>query len=131
MYRDGIHNDFDKPVTINGQTAAFTAYHGSAYYNNGTGNGNDAVRDYFYESSSFLRLRNIALGFDVAKIANLKFVKKCQLVFTGRNIFTKTKYTGMDPEISSGTPNSAWDRTVDNSTIPNLKSYQFGLNLGF
>jgi len=53
------------------------------------------------------------------------------LVFTGRNIATITNYTGMDPEISSGTYNSAWDRGVDHNTVPNVKSYQVGLNLGF
>ena len=132
MYRDGIHKDFAQSVNIPGYgSAAWTAYWASAYYNDGSGNGNDAARDYFYESASFLRLRNIAVGVDLAKIAKLKAIKKCQLVFTGRNIFTKTKYTGMDPEISSGPSNSAWDRTVDQSTIPNIKSYQVGLNLGF
>ena len=38
---------------------------------------------------------------------------------------------GMDPEISSGASNSAYDRGVDHSTIPNLKAYQVTLNLGF
>jgi TonB-linked SusC/RagA family outer membrane protein len=132
MYRDGIHKDFTKSVNIPGYgSAAWTAYWASAYYNDGSGNGNDAARDYFYEPASFLRLRNVALGIDLAKITRIPGVKKCQLVFTGRNLFTKTKYTGMDPEISSGSPNSAWDRTVDQSTIPNIKSYQVGLNLGF
>jgi len=37
----------------------------------------------------------------------------------------------MDPEISSGSYNSAWDRGVDHNTVPNVKSYQVGLNLGF
>ena len=131
MYRDGIHRDFATPVNIGGRNEAWTAYWASAYYDLGNGNGNDAARDFFYESSSFLRLRNVAVAFDIAKIARLRYLKKCQLVLTGRNIFTKTKYTGMDPEISSGGTNSAWDRTVDNSTIPNIKSYQVGLNLGF
>lgn len=138
MYRDGIHKDFSTPVDIAGTTAAYTAYRASAYYALGAGDsfsaygsGNDAAKDYFYESSSFLRLRNVSVGFDIAKIARLRYLKKCQLVLTGRNIFTKTKYTGMDPEISSGTPNSAWDRGVDQSTIPNVKSYQVGLNVGF
>ena len=49
----------------------------------------------------------------------------------GRNIATITNYTGMDPEISSGTYNSAWDRGVDHNSVPNIKSYQVGLNLGF
>jgi hypothetical protein len=58
-------------------------------------------------------------------------IRKIQLVFTGRNIATITNYTGMDPEISSGTYNSAWDRGVDHNTVPNVKSFQVGLNLGF
>ena len=131
MYRDGIHRDFTKKVNIGGQNEAWTAYWGSAYYDNGSGNGNDAARDFFYESSSFLRLRNLSLGFDAAPILKVKGIKKLQLVLTGRNIWTKTKYSGMDPEITAGTPNSAWDRTVDQSTIPNIKSYQVGLNVGF
>jgi len=44
---------------------------------------------------------------------------------------TWTKYTGMDPEISSGSVNSSFDRGIDHSTIPNTKSYQIGLNIGF
>jgi len=131
MYRDGIHGDFSKSVDIAGRNAAFTSYWSSAYYDDGSGNGNDAARDFFYESSSFLRLRNLALAFDAASIMKVKGIKKLQLVLTGRNVFTKTKYSGMDPEISAGTPNSAWDRTVDQSTIPNIKSYQVGLNVGF
>ena len=131
MYRDGIHSDFAKPVNLDGRNVAWTAYWGSAYYDNGSGDGNDAARDFFYEGASFLRLRNVALGFDAASIMKVKGIKKLQLVLTGRNIWTKTKYTGMDPEISAGSTNSAWDRTVDQSTIPNLKSYQVGLNVGF
>jgi hypothetical protein len=131
MYRDGIHKDFQKKVNIGGQNQAWTAYWASAYYDNGSGDGNDAARDFFYESSSFLRLRNLSVGFDAAPILKVKGIKKLQLVLTGRNIWTKTKYTGMDPEMTAGTPNSAWDRTVDQSTIPNIKSYQVGLNVGF
>jgi len=134
MYRDGIHGDFSKPVTINGVTAAYTAYYMSAYtgsWGSAYGPGNNATKDYFYEDASFLRLRNISLGFDFAKVFNIHSVQKLQLVLTGRNILTVTKYTGFDPEISSGAVNSAFDRGVDHSTIPNLKSYQVGLNVGF
>jgi hypothetical protein len=52
------------------------------------------------------------------------------LVLTGRNLWTKTKYTGLDPEISSGTVNSPWDRGTDHNTMPNFRSYQVSLNIG-
>jgi len=134
MYRDGIHGDFEKPVTIDGKTGAFSAYYGSAYYGlwgSASGPGNNATKDYFLEDASFMRLRNVSLGFDLAKLFNIPKLSKCQLVFTGRNILTFTKYTGYDPEVSSGSVGSSFDRGVDHSTLPNTKSYQVGLNIGF
>jgi TonB-linked SusC/RagA family outer membrane protein len=134
MYRDGISSDFAKPVTINGQTGAWSAYYASAYYALGEtarGVGNNVTKDYFYSDASFVRLRNVSIGIDFARFANKPWLKKCQLVLSGRNLLTFTKYDGMDPEISSGSSNSAWDRGIDHSTIPNMKSYQATLNLSF
>jgi hypothetical protein len=53
------------------------------------------------------------------------------LVLSGRNLVTITKYTGYDPEISSGASNSTFDRGVDHNSIPNTKAYTVGLNIGF
>ncbi|WP_375445053.1 SusC/RagA family TonB-linked outer membrane protein [uncultured Fibrella sp.] len=134
MYRDGISGDFSKQVTIDGKTGAFPAYWSGAYYNlwgSTRGAGNNATKDFFVEDASFVRLRNVSLAFDVAKFVRLPYLNKCQIVFTGRNILTFTKYTGYDPEISSGSSNSSFDRGVDHSTLPNIKSYQVGLNIGF
>ena len=134
MYRDGIHADFDKVVTIADKTGAFPAYRSSAYYNlwgSTRGAGNNATKDYFLESASFVRLRNVSISFDASKVVSIKGLNKFQLVLTGRNLMTMTKYTGYDPEVSSGQPNSSFDRGVDHSTLPNIKSYQIGLNIGF
>ena len=134
MYRDGISSDFAKPVTIDGKTGAYTAYYASAYYalgNTARGVGNNLTKDYFYEDASFVRLRNISIGIDFAKFTNTKWLNKCQLVLSGRNLLTFTNYSGMDPEISSGSSNSSFDRGVDHNTIPNMKAYQVTLNLGF
>ena len=126
MYRDGIHSDYAKPFTVDGVTEAYASFYRGVYaavQANGT-------RNYFYEDASFLRLRNVALSFDVAKFVKLKGFNRLQLVLTGRNLLTYTKYTGFDPEVSSGTSNSAFDRGVDHNTVPNLKTYQIGLNIG-
>jgi TonB-linked SusC/RagA family outer membrane protein len=134
LYRDGISHDFTKPVTINGETGAWTAYYASAYYalgNTARGVGNNVTKDYFYEDASFVRLRNVSLGVDFSRFTKKDWLKKCQLVLSGRNLLTITDYSGMDPEISSGQSNSAFDRGIDHSTIPNLKAYQVTLNLGF
>ncbi len=134
MYRDGISKDFQKPITINGETGAWSAYYASAYYalgNTARGVGNNVTKDFFYEDASFVRLRNLSLGVDISRFTKKDWLKKCQIVLSGRNLATFTKYSGMDPEVSSGASNSAIDRAVDHSTIPNMKAYQVTLNLGF
>ncbi|NBA78171.1 SusC/RagA family TonB-linked outer membrane protein [Emticicia sp. ODNR4P] len=127
MYRDGIHSDYQVPITINGQTGAWSAFYRGVYAEvsrNGT-------KNYFYEDASFARLRNLSVAVDLVKAFGIKGFRKLQLVMTGRNLATITKYTGMDPEISSGANASAWDRGTDHNTMPNLRSYQVGLNIGF
>ncbi|GAB4011522.1 SusC/RagA family TonB-linked outer membrane protein [Spirosoma migulaei] len=126
MYRDGIHADYANPITIDGQTGAWTAFYRGVYAQrqaNGT-------KDYFYEDASFVRLRNVQIGFDLSKVVNIPVLRRAQLVLSGRNLLTFTKYTGFDPEISSGTGSSAWDRGTDHNTMPNLRSYQATLNIG-
>ncbi|MBS1488985.1 MAG: SusC/RagA family TonB-linked outer membrane protein [Bacteroidetes bacterium] len=138
MYRDGIHKDFQQKVAIptvnNGEARAYTAYWAGMYYNQlGSifGPGNNGTKDFFYEDNSFLRLRNVQVAVDFAKLFPMKSFKRLQLVLTGRNIMTWTKYTGADPEVSSGAANSSFDRGIDHSTIPNTRSYQVGVNIGF
>lgn len=130
MYRDGIHSDYQQPFSIGGETAAWSAFYRGVYAERSR----NGTKNYFYEDASFVRLRNVELMFDLNKFLNVSAVRKCQLVLGGRNLWTKTNYTGMDPEINSSnaySSNSAWDRGTDHSSMPNLKSYQIGLNLGF
>jgi TonB-linked SusC/RagA family outer membrane protein len=126
MYRDGIHSDYNKPITIDGESGAWTAFYRGVY----SAVARNGTKNYFLENASFARLRNLNIGLDLAKVTRMPF-RTFQVVLTGRNLWTTTKYTGMDPEASSGTVNSSWDRGVDHNTMPNIKSYQVGLNIGF
>jgi TonB-dependent starch-binding outer membrane protein SusC len=130
MYRDGIHNDYATPLTINGETGAWSAFYRGVYAERSR----NGTKSYFYEDASFVRLRNLELSFDLSKIFSMNFCKRLQLTVGGRNLLTFTKYTGLDPEINSSnvfSNNSAWDRGTDHNTMPNLRSYQVGLNVGF
>ena len=126
MYRDGISSDYTNPITIGSNTQAYTAFYRGVYQ----AGANNGTKNYFYEDASFWRLRNVSLAFDIAKQFKIKAFQRLQLVISGRNLYTKTKYTGMDPEVSSGSSNSAFDRGVDHNTLPNTKQYQVGLNIG-
>jgi TonB-dependent starch-binding outer membrane protein SusC len=134
MYSEGLHGDFDNPVTINGQIGAWTAYYRSFYdavESNGT-------KDFFLENSSFLRLRNISLSFDAAKMWKIPFTNKLQVVIGGRNLWTNTKYSGLDPEAnqnttgagSTSTNQTTVQRGLDYFSFPNTKSFQIGINIG-
>jgi TonB-dependent starch-binding outer membrane protein SusC len=130
MYRDGIHSDYTQPITINGETGAWSAFYRGVYAERAR----NGTKNYFYEDASFVRLRNVELSFDLSKVFNTGVFKRMQLSLAGRNLWTATKYTGLDPEVNSSNvsaPNSAWDRGTDHNTMPNLRSYQIGLNVGF
>ena len=131
MYRDRIHKDFDKEVTINGQTGSFVNYWNSLY--------NSVQRTgFFVEDGSFLRLRDVSLSYDFASPFGQKWIKGLTITASGRNLITFTKYSGLDPEATSA-QDSQGNQTfgagtnigVDYFGIPNLRSYQVGVNFRF
>ncbi len=127
MYRDAIHKDYEGEITIEGETGAWTAFYRGVYAQRQR----CGTKNYYYEDASFVRLRNISVAIDLAKAFSLKPCKSLQLVLSGRNLVTLTKYTGFDPELNGAGNNSAWDRGTDNGQLPNFKTYQVGLNVGF
>lgn len=123
MYRDLIHGDVTEPVTIDGTTGAFTRFYTSQYNTN-------QPNDQFVEDASFLRLRNISLGFDFAKAFEIPWTKQLRLTLSANNLFTITDYKGLDPEAASNINDPA-QRGLDNYAFPNFRTYSATLNLGF
>ena len=82
------------------------------------------------ESGSYMRLKNLQLGFTVPKalLERSKYVGSLRLYATGQNVFTVTKYSGFDPE-TVGSGNLA--RGVDEGSYPNVRSFTLGLQAGF
>lgn len=96
----------------------------------GLGNGFGAVGAQFIESSAFARLRQLNASYRF----NPKWLKQARmsdltLSFTGRNLWLKTDYTGVDPETSlTGGRNS---QGSDYFNMPNTKSMAFSLGVKF
>ena len=84
------------------------------------GNAHQILSDYYLQNASFLRMDNINVGYKVGTLFNNK--ANLQLNATLQNVFTITKYNGLDPEVGSG---------VDNNIYPRPRVFSFGLNLGF
>lgn len=85
--------------------------------------------DLYIQDGDYLRISNITVGYDFAKLINLKAISQARLYFQVQNAFTFTKYDGMDPEIGYGT--SDWVSGVDLGYYPRPRTFLVGVNLKF
>jgi len=85
----------------------------------------------FLEDASYLRLRNLQIGYDLGKIVNVPSVRSLRIYFQVTNLFTISKYSGLDPEIarSDGRDNGAIFG-IDRGQWPTPRQVLFGLNIG-
>ncbi len=90
---------------------------------------NTQSNSYYIEDGSFFRMKNLQIGYTFPKsmIENL-WLSNLRVYVQGVNLFTATKYSGMDPEISS---DDDLDFGVDRGNYPFVKQYIVGLNIGF
>ena len=75
--------------------------------------------DYYVENASFLKMDNVSLSYDFGKISPWCSLHASAMV---QNVFTITKYKGVDPEVYSG---------VDMSFYPRPRTYSLSLSLDF
>ena len=85
----------------------------------------------FVEDGSYLRIKNISLGYTFPK----KWIRKwridnLRIYMNVQNAFTFTKYKGYDPEVGAYNYNVLL-RGVDYARYPSQRIYTFGLNLSF
>lgn len=90
-------------------------------------NENDRFSNLHLEDGSFIRCKNIALGYNLPKnlLAKVK-INSLRVYVNVSNIFTITKYTGMDPEVGSWDPLQAG---YDGGYYPQPRVFTFGMNL--
>ncbi|HTJ50618.1 MAG TPA: TonB-dependent receptor [Cyclobacteriaceae bacterium] len=101
---------------------------------NATGN-NTQISTRFLEDGSYTRLKNLQLGYTVPTVITEKYkLSAVRIYFSATNLFTWSKYSGMDPEMSVSN-NSAKDgdkaNGIDWGTYPAAKSFNVGLNISF
>ena len=110
-----------------------TAHLPKASTDNYTG-GNSLPSSYYVEDGSYLRLKNLQLGytFSEKQLRKVGFVESARLYVGVQNLFTLTNYSLYDPDVSS---NTLFNRGVDGleTDAPqiNTRSYIFGFNITF
>jgi TonB-dependent starch-binding outer membrane protein SusC len=112
-----------------------TTYSGNPTQNDGAANnygGNVAsLSSRYLEDGSFIRLKTISFGYTLPKgLLDRWKISSARLYVQATNLWTQTKYKGLDPEVSSQSNNQ---NTVgyDWATVPQPRTLQAGLNLTF
>lgn len=97
----------------------------------GDPNNNRRNSDHWIEDGSYLRLKNIVLGYTLPKslIEKTKVLRNARLYVAAQNLLTFTKYSGLDPEVNtfSGSNTSLG---TDFLTFPQARTMTIGVNLG-
>lgn len=96
-------------------------------YASGYQGGRLPVSDRFVEEGSYLRLKNITLGY---RLPPIKGISSVRVYVSGNNLLTLTKYSGYDPEVNSfGGSNTLIG--IDNLVYPMSRSFLAGLQVTF
>jgi TonB-dependent starch-binding outer membrane protein SusC len=122
--RVNLGNYIYNNVFSNGSFANMAA---SGYLSNRVTNVNETkfensqyFSDYYIENGSFMKLDNMALGYNLSGIMADRMDLRFNLSI--QNLFTITKYTGLDPEVFSG---------IDSNTYPRPRTFMLGISLTY
>ncbi|SFT95141.1 TonB-linked outer membrane protein, SusC/RagA family [Algoriphagus locisalis] len=90
---------------------------------------NNVFSDFYVEDGSYLRLRNVQLGYTIPNAITKRIgVQSFRFYLAANNVVTLTRYQGFDPDVGSGNPLFAG---VDSGVYPQARSFMAGLNFNF
>lgn len=87
--------------------------------------GNGRFSDRWIEDGSYIRLKTVTLSYELPIKSN--FIEGFSVWVSANNLFTLTRYLGLDPEVSA--KNSIYYQGVDNGLVPLTKSYYLGIKI--
>ena len=88
-------------------------------------NSNIRVSDRYVEDGSFVKLKNVQLGFTLPASITKKIFSRVRIYAQVKNAFILTKYSGYDPEIAGG----ILDTGIDRGAYPQARTYAVGLDI--
>ena len=125
------YNDLKKIIDydtrpFNHTVSTLNAWHGEGTSNTiprstFTDNGSSKTSSIFVEDASYIRLKNIEIGYTFNSSGKSHSIfQNARLYVSAQNVFTITKYTGLDPEAYN---------MFDQGTYPQSKAFLFGINI--
>ncbi len=94
-------------------------------------NQNYRVSDLWLEDGSFLRARNLQIGYTLPQHLTRKVgISRLRIYFQAENLFTLTDYSGCDPEVTGGN-GFGTEIGIDRGVYPQSRTFSVGVNLSF
>lgn len=92
-------------------------------------NNNYRVSDLYIEDGSYLRVKNVQLGYNMPRrFLNMAKISLWRIYVSAENLFTFTNYTGADPEIGAM---STFDIGIDRGIYPQARTFRIGTSITF
>jgi TonB-linked SusC/RagA family outer membrane protein len=85
--------------------------------------------DLYIQKGDYLRISNVTVGYDLGRVLKKGYLKQVRLYAAALNLYTFTKYDGMDPEIGYGS--EGFSSGVDVGYYPRPRTFMFGANVRF
>jgi len=87
-------------------------------------NKNNRVSDRFLEPGDYLRLKSVTVSYSLPKQYTQKaLMEEVRFSISGQNLYTLTRYKGLDPEVGGS--------GIDSNVYPLTRNFTFGLNITF
>jgi hypothetical protein len=124
-----IYNELEHTQgTIAGVPAAARNLLLDAFTKNSAIKGQTLESDFFLQDGTFLKIQNLTLGYKFNTAEYLKVMESARLYLTMNNLYTFTKYKGLNPEVDI----TGWESGIEWSSIyPQTRSFTLGLQLNF
>lgn len=122
-YRNGRHEDQYYQWSPQNSNSNIPTFRRDSQHNNVR-----AGSDQFLEDGSYLRIRNIVIGYTIPNTLEKFKIQKARIYATSVNPLTFTKYTGYDPEVGG---DGLFFRGVDRGNYPVTRQFMLGVQLNF
>ena len=121
----------------NYDTTIFDRWHGEGTSNtvpriSGTGHANtNYVSTRYMEDADYFKIKTVTLGYDFKKIWKTSPFQQLRLYVQAQNLYTFTKYTGLDPEVGNAAGADGWASGIDLGLYPPSRTFLVGASIKF
>lgn len=131
------YRSFADQFTQNYTSSVFERWHGEGTSNKmprltyGSNRNQQYISDIYMHDADYVRISNLTLGYDFSKmLSSFRSISSLRIYGAVNNLYTFTKYNGMDPEVRFG-HNAEWASGIDLGLYPLPRTVMFGLSVAF